>query len=44
VLLVSSAADANILINLCRMAAQRYLFAYQVGSPTGWPACPVASG
>lgn len=27
------AADANILINICRMAAQRYLYAYQEPMP-----------
>jgi 20S proteasome alpha/beta subunit len=27
------AADANILINMCRLAAQRYLFAYQEPMP-----------
>lgn len=27
------AADANILINTCRLAAQRYLFAYQEPIP-----------
>lgn len=29
----SAAADANILINTCRLAAQRYLFAYQEPIP-----------
>ena len=28
-----SAADANILINTCRLAAQRYTFAYQEPIP-----------
>lgn len=28
-------ADANILVNSCRLAAQRYLFTYQVGG-RGW--------
>ena len=28
-----NAADANILINTCRLAAQRYLFAYQEPIP-----------
>lgn len=27
------AADANILVNICRLAAQRYLFAYQEPMP-----------
>lgn len=27
------AADANILLNICRMAAQRYLYAYQERMP-----------
>lgn len=27
------AADANILINICRLAAQRYFFAYQEPIP-----------
>ena len=27
------AADANILINMCRLAAQRYYFAYQEPMP-----------
>ena len=30
---VSAAADANILINSCRLAAQQYLFAYQEPIP-----------
>jgi hypothetical protein len=31
--LASCAADANILINTCRMIAQRYFFAYQEPMP-----------